>query len=573
MFLPGCDLGGDHTLKAGVAVVGLGENSQLSGVITGAESGTAYLAQVKLTGMLALGAGEVQAWGCDVAQAQSGIGYFRMLGGRLGTGGGSAVLGAAEQSAYAVVPASWLVWCKNVNWETPNYRVVDDRRVDYYAAVMTFQAGPLYGDRAGLGATFTERVFGNGHIVIRHKGIAPGWGYASTGANSWVSVHVVPGTEITDAETGITTVELEWTGGGTNYGIDGIGVSGGPAGGTVTPAMAAAGYTLDFLLEVVTIGGLPPAGSMHVETYGVQMDSPAGVPLYGDRSAWDAAAYPAKHANNSNTVGGLHHTLGTGAGQAAAGDHDHDADYAALAHTQGGATVTLAGMAGYLAGDTTVQQMAATIDAILATAHTWSAAQTVQSAYANGAQLIIRDADSGYFEFLVSAAAHTTAWKLFSGNASSQFDFDWPELTSGAGVLRLGRNTTTSGAIRLEVHKGNGASTPNHRLTGNGSSYLAANNSGVGVGMAIGAVLSAKLHVNGSANEIQEVVQANSTQTENLSEWRNSAGSTLAAVGANGSFKPSSMADGTAPNNAIYYSTTQARLVYKDSAGGVHPLY
>ena len=87
IHLPAGVIDGDHTLKAGVAVVGLGENSQLSGMITGAESGTAYLAQVKLTGMLALGAGEVQAWGCDVAQAQSGIGYFRMLGGRLGTGG------------------------------------------------------------------------------------------------------------------------------------------------------------------------------------------------------------------------------------------------------------------------------------------------------------------------------------------------------------------------------------------------------------------------------------------------------------------------------------------------------
>lgn len=34
-----------------------------------------------------------------------------------------------------------------------------------------------------------------------------------------------------------------------------------------------------------------------------------------------------------------------------------------------------------------------------------------------------------------------------------------------------------------------------------------------------------------------------------------------------------SMADGAAPNNSIYYSTTQNKLVYKDSVGAVHDLY
>lgn len=38
-------------------------------------------------------------------------------------------------------------------------------------------------------------------------------------------------------------------------------------------------------------------------------------------------------------------------------------------------------------------------------------------------------------------------------------------------------------------------------------------------------------------------------------------------------FKPASLADSAAPNNAIYYSTTASKLVYKDSGGTVNPLY
>lgn len=40
-----------------------------------------------------------------------------------------------------------------------------------------------------------------------------------------------------------------------------------------------------------------------------------------------------------------------------------------------------------------------------------------------------------------------------------------------------------------------------------------------------------------------------------------------------GAFKPASLADSAAPSNAIYYSTTQNKLVYKDSGGAVNNLY
>lgn len=47
-------------------------------------------------------------------------------------------------------------------------------------------------------------------------------------------------------------------------------------------------------------------------------------PLAGDRSVFDAIGYAARHTNDADdSVTAIHHTLGTGADQAAAGDHAH----------------------------------------------------------------------------------------------------------------------------------------------------------------------------------------------------------------------------------------------------------
>ena len=55
-----------------------------------------------------------------------------------------------------------------------------------------------------------------------------------------------------------------------------------------------------------------------------------GEPEPGDRAAWDAENYPDVHANDIDTAAGIHHTLGTGANQAASGetmnDHINDTD-------------------------------------------------------------------------------------------------------------------------------------------------------------------------------------------------------------------------------------------------------
>ena len=45
------------------------------------------------------------------------------------------------------------------------------------------------------------------------------------------------------------------------------------------------------------------------------------------------------------------------------------------------------------------------------------------------------------------------------------------------------------------------------------------------------------------------------------------------AFRSDGSFIPVSLADTAAQNNSVYYSTTQSKLVYKDSGGTVNDLY
>lgn len=63
------------------------------------------------------------------------------------------------------------------------------------------------------------------------------------------------------------------------------------------------------------------------------------------------------------------------------------------------------------------------------------------------------------------------------------------------------------------------------------------------------------------------------SQTANLQEWQTSVGVSLAAIDKSGGIVPASMADGSAANGTLYYSTTAGKLVFKDSGGVVNNLY
>lgn len=67
----------------------------------------------------------------------------------------------------------------------------------------------------------------------------------------------------------------------------------------------------------VTLGG----GG--IITHAVRLNPVSGDPAQGDRSVWDALNYQTRHANDIDIAAGIHHTLGTGSGQAAPGNHTH----------------------------------------------------------------------------------------------------------------------------------------------------------------------------------------------------------------------------------------------------------
>lgn len=63
------------------------------------------------------------------------------------------------------------------------------------------------------------------------------------------------------------------------------------------------------------------------------------------------------------------------------------------------------------------------------------------------------------------------------------------------------------------------------------------------------------------------------SQSANLFNFENVAGTVLAAVLQTGAIKPASMVDANAANDSIYFSTTQNKLCYKDALGVVNQLY
>lgn len=85
---------------------------------------------------------------------------------------------------------------------------------------------------------------------------------------------------------------------------------------------------------------------------------------------------------------------------------------------------------------------------------------------------------------------------------------------------------------------------------------------------------SSQLRINAQSDiPVAEFRNFTGTPTSNNTVFATSAGSVLSAIKADGSWQPPSIADASATNNSLYYSTTQNKLVYKDSSGVVNNLY
>lgn len=90
---------------------------------------------------------------------------------------------------------------------------------------------------------------------------------------------------------------------------------------------------VDHVDEITATVPINIAAATTVTVIGSQFDQTAVVNagtleyLYGDRGAWNALDYSIRHTNDiDDSVTAIHHTLGTGANQAAPGNHVHDHD-------------------------------------------------------------------------------------------------------------------------------------------------------------------------------------------------------------------------------------------------------
>jgi hypothetical protein len=109
-----------------------------------------------------------------------------------------------------------------------------------------------------------------------------------------------------------------------------------------------------------------------------------------------------------------------------------------------------------------------------------------------------------------------------------------------------------------------------NNYSGNDFWVYGGNAAGTGAGGSI--LLQAGAFATSGSNG-KVIVRGLASNTANLQEWQNNAGTALSAVKSDGSIQPASMADSAATNNSIYYSTTASKLVYKDAAGTVNNLY
>lgn len=79
--------------------------------------------------------------------------------------------------------------------------------------------------------------------------------------------------------------------------------------------------------------------------------------------------------------------------------------------------------------------------------------------------------------------------------------------------------------------------------------------------------------VNTKADEIGVWVKGFTSQSADLFRAVDRSNTTLMAIAKNGAIKPASLADASAENSTLYYSTDASKLVFKDSGGTVNALY
>lgn len=137
-------------------------------------------------------------------------------------------------------------------------------------------------------------------------------------------------------------------------------------------------------------------------------------------------------------------------------------------------------------------------------------------------------------------------------------------ITDGGSNYNIFRRDSwyTNGVIRIESYQ-----------TSPYTSLMIGQN-GISIGKTGLSAASASLHVYGrKTDQVTTKIQAISSQTVDLTQWLDSSSTKLVGITIEGGISPCSMADSSAQNNTIYFSTDSSKLVYKDSGGTVNQLY
>lgn len=157
---------------------------------------------------------------------------------------------------------------------------------------------------------------------------------------------------------------------------------------------------------------------------------------------------------------------------------------------------------------------------------------------------------------------YSTVQSILNFNVGSQT----PSLIGTVGNIELRSGLATTGAIsmRTDIFNIVDYASSVFRLRMLASGYI-----GVNTSNPVG-----QFQINASTASTKGLLVRSFTgQTANLQEWQDSVGNVLSSIKSDGSHKPSHLADSAATNDSIYYSTTQLKVCYKDSAGVVNPLY
>lgn len=240
-------------------------------------------------------------------------------------------------------------------------------------------------------------------------------------------------------------------------------------------------------------------------------------------------------------------------------------------------------------GSGTVTSVALTVPSFLSVSGSPITTNGTLAVTLSGTALPIANGGTG----ATSASAARTALGL--GTMAVETATDYPKLATTNAFTAANTITTTGATIPLVLKSGTSViqrwndSSNNTRAEVNTTTLKVGTDPSSGVGLelsyssAVGSVWSGgkvslesatgviSANANLQSNAHLDVL-AGATQTVNMQNWQNSSGTTLAAITKNGGIKPASMADSSAVNDSIYYSTTGSAVSYKDSGGTVTAL-